>query len=131
MQKTKLVNLQHFIEDNGYLTVVQEKSGMMPFPMVRIFNVCANKDDKRGEHAHKKCSQLLFCPYGKIEVNCFTGDKKESFLLDKPSVGLIIYPMVWAEQYYLKNNTILTVICDQKFDENDYIRNYQKYLSLI
>ena len=61
----------------------------------------------------------------------FTGDKKESFLLDKPSVGLIIYPMVWAEQYYLKNNTILTVICDQKFDENDYIRNYQKYLSLI
>ena len=74
---------------------------------------------------------IIIFPYGKIEVNCFTGDKKESFLLDKPSVGLIIYPMVWSEQYYLKNNTILTVICDQKFDENDYIRNYQKYLSLI
>ena len=35
--------------------------------------------------------------------------------------------MVWCTQNYKMNNSILMVICNQKFSEKDYIRNYKDF----
>ena len=132
MQKTKLVNLQHFIEDNGYLTVVQEKSGVMPFPMVRLFNVCANKGDKRGEHAHKKCSQFFLSIFGKINLYIETPDIKKKITLNHTSkTGVLVPPKYWCSIKFVTKNSILMVACDQHYNVNDYLKNfnvYKKYL---
>jgi hypothetical protein len=42
-------------------------------------------------------------------------------------MGLLILPGVWAEQKYLENSSILTVLCDQPFNEEEYIRNYDEF----
>ena len=125
MKLVKLIELPYLKENNGDLVVVEEN--IIPFNMSRVFTVRASKDSVRGEHAHRHCSQLLICTNGAVEVKCDDTRTTEICVLDKPNFGLFIPPGIWADQKYIENNTILTVLCDRPFEEADYLRNYDDF----
>ena len=127
MDKVRLINFPYYQEDNGDLVVIQGMDDSAPFHISRVFNVRADKDSIRGQHAHSECTQLLVCTNGSIEVSCDDGETKSTHILNKPYKGLLILPGVWAEQKYLENSSILTVLCDQPFNEEEYIRNYDEF----
>ena len=127
MKLVKLIELPYHKENNGDLVAVEGESNVIPFSIERVFNVRAQKGNIRGRHAHRQCSQLLICTNGAIEVKCDDGRTNELYVLDKPNFGLLIAPGVWAEQRYMENNTILTVLCDRPFEEVDYLRNYEDF----
>ena len=127
MKLVKLIELPYHKENNGDLVAVEGESNVIPFSIKRIFNVRAQKGNIRGRHAHRQCSQLLICTNGSIEVKCDDGNTNELYVLDKPNFGLLIAPGVWAEQRYMENNTILTVLCNRPFEEVDYLRNYEDF----
>ena len=81
----------------------------------------------RGQHAHRDCTQFLICSHGAVEVLCDDGSEVTSFILDRPEIGLLIPPSIWAQQSYLVDNSVLTVLCDRPYEPNDYIRNYDEY----
>jgi dTDP-4-dehydrorhamnose 3,5-epimerase-like enzyme len=122
MKLVKLIELPYLKENNGDLVVVEGE--IIPFSIKRVFNVRQQKGDIRGRHAHLHCSQLLICTNGAVEVKCDDSRTTEIYVLDKPNLGLFIPPGIWADQKYIKNNTILTVLCDRPFEEADYLRNY-------
>ena len=123
----KIINLPCDFAENGDLTVME---GLIhvPFAIARVFVVRGFSGSTRGNHAHKKCSQFLTCPYGIIEVFCDDGNEVKKFILDKPEIGLLIPPGIWAKQNYIVENSVLTVLCDLPYDSLDYIRNYENYL---
>ena len=125
MKLVKLIELPYHKENNGDLVVVEGE--IIPFSIKRVFNVRQQKGDIRGKHAHRHCSQLLICTNGAVEVKCDDSRTTEIYVLDKPNFGLFIPPGIWADQKYLENNTILTVLCDRPFEEADYIRNYDDF----
>ena len=125
MNLVKLIPLPYLKENNGDLVVVE--GSIIPFNMSRVFTVRASKGSVRGEHAHRHCSQLLICTNGSVEVKCDDISTTEIYVLDKPNFGLFIPPGIWADQKYIENNTILTVLCDRPFEEADYIRNYDDF----
>ena len=125
MKLVKLIELPYHKENNGDLVVVEGE--IIPFSIKRVFNVRQQKGDIRGKHAHRHCSQLLICTNGAVEVKCDNSNTTEIYLLDKPNLGLFIAPGIWADQKYLENNTILTVLCDRPFEEADYVRNYDDF----
>ena len=125
MKLVKLIELPYHKENNGDLVVVEGE--IIPFSIKRVFNVRQQKDDIRGRHAHRQCSQLLICTNGAVEVKCDDSRTTEIYVLDKPNFGLFIPPGIWADQKYIENNTILTVLCDRPFEEADYIRNYDDF----
>ena len=125
MKLVKLIELPYLKENNGDLVVVEGE--IIPFSIKRVFNVRQQKGDIRGRHAHRHCSQLLICTNGAVEVKCDDSRTTEIYVLDKPNFGLFIPPGIWADQKYIENNTILTVLCDRPFEEADYIRNYDDY----
>lgn len=131
MKLVKIIKLPYHKESNGDLVFVEELTDIAPFSIKRVFNVRAQKDSIRGKHAHQKCSQLLICSNGAVEVFCDNNSETASYILDKPNFGLIISPGVWAEQKYLEEDTILTVLCDQLYEEEDYIRDYEKFSKYI
>lgn len=94
----------------------------------RTFVIKSKKAAQRGRHAHKECAQLLVCLEGRCLVTVDDGSERTSHNLNHPDQGLFIPPGVWAEQDYSKN-TILMVLTDQSYDEGDYIRDYDKFLS--
>ena len=127
LEKVKILNLPHFLEENGDL-IVMENNTNIPFKILRVFVVRAPKNALRGQHAHLRCTQFLTCPSGSVKVLCDDGLNKKTFILDHPNIGLLIPPGIWAQQDYLTENSILTVLCDRVYEASDYFREYNLFL---
>ena len=123
----KKLKLKKIINSNGELTVAQLNSN---FIIKRIFSIKAKKNSIRGEHAHKKCRQILYCLEGEIKVELTNGLKKKTIILTPKSDAILIPCYTWASQKFNKRKSILNVICDKNFSESDYIRDYQKFLRI-
>jgi hypothetical protein len=126
LNSIKVVSLPYDFAENGDLTVI-EGEVHVPFAIARVFVVRGFEGAVRGEHAHKACTQFLTCPYGKVEVLCDDGSEVAIFVLDKPEVGLLLPPGIWAQQTYVVANSVLTVLCDRPYERLDYIRDYGEY----
>lgn len=102
-----------------------EKGKKINFDKKRIYNIYEfSKESRRGFHAHKELKQVMFCPYGKIEVEFTNGREKESYILDD-TPKILVY---WREFISLKEGSILCVAASEVYNENDYIRDYEEYL---
>ena len=112
--------------DGGILRVFDVNN--IPFRVKRIFSVSAGKGDVRGRHAHKQCNQLISCVSGEIELICKDGNRTTSYILNEKSDGIWVINGVWAEQRYLTDTAVILVFCDQSYDEDDYIRDYDEFL---
>jgi len=126
IDSVKLFTLPYYSGGNGDLVVVEGLNNV-PFTIARVFVVRAPSGAIRGQHAHRSCVQFLTCPSGSIEVFCDDGEQTMAFLLDRPDMGLLIPPSIWAQQTYKEAGTVLTVLCDRLFEEADYIREYEEF----
>ncbi len=106
--------------------VVMERSGL-PFAVERIFYVRAAEQALRGQHAHKRCNQLMVCVHGSIEVTCDDGEKSRTVLLDSMDAGLLVPASIWASELYREPQSVLMVACDRAYEEDDYIRDYDAF----
>ena len=106
---------------------VYEAGQSVPFDIKRVFTVTAAAGESGGDHAHKRCTQLLVCVSGKIRVTCDDGSKVSDFLLDSTRMGLLMPPGIWARQEYLSEGATLMVLCDRFYEVEDYIRDYHDF----
>ena len=121
-----LIKLPHHFEDNGDL-VVMEGLTHVPFAIARVYVVGAPAGAIRGQHAHKACTQFLTCSTGSVEVLCDDGLETAIYILDRPDIGLLIPPSIWAQQTYQAPHSVLTVLCDRPYEAGDYIRDYTEF----
>ena len=104
----------------------------VPFVPQRYFVVFdVPGKDVRGEHAHRECHQFLVCLRGSLAVVMDDGSASEETVLDGPSIGLYLPPMVWAVQYKYSADALLLVFASHHYRAEDYIRNYDEFLSAI
>ncbi len=109
-----------------------EFPAQIPFAPKRCFMVFdVPGKDVRGEHAHRACHQFLVCPRGSLAVVVDDGASSEEIVLDDPSLGLYLPPMVWAVQYRYSADALLLVFASDPYDPADYIRDYDEFLSLV
>lgn len=86
---------------------------------------------RRGFHAHKELKQLLFCPYGRIQLILENELGREEIELSDPSIGVIIDRPTWREMLWLQKDSVLCVAASDYYKVEDYIRDYyefEKYL---
>jgi len=126
-KKIQLFSLKKVVSKNGTLIVAQLKK---KFDIKRVFAITADKNALRGSHAHRYCSQILFCPNGKIEINIFDGKNKKKIYLSKPSQAILIPTMIWSTQKFLIKNSVLIALCSKNFSEKDYIRDIKIFNKL-
>jgi dTDP-4-dehydrorhamnose 3,5-epimerase-like enzyme len=104
----------------------------IPFTINRIYYITkAAKKLPRGFHAHYRTRQVLFCIQGSIKMIFDNGKKRQSIILKKPEVGVLIDKKVWHEMHNFKKDTILLVLASAKYNPKDYIRNYDDFLKLV
>lgn len=117
--------------DAGYLSFFEAEKDI-PFPIKRVYytyNVPVGT--KRGMHAHKTLQQLLWCPYGEIEVILDDGKEKTSYLLDSPEKALLVLKGYWHNLYWKKEGSVLCVAASDYYDEDDYIRDYDEFIKYV
>ena len=126
-----LIDLQFKQDDRGVLVVAQAFQHI-PFKIERFFSITGvGKNKARGAHAHKTLSQFLICINGSVNVVLDNGIQRENVIISNAKKGLLIPPMIWAEQIYAGPDTVLVVLCDAEYDENDYISEYQEFISTV
>jgi hypothetical protein len=124
-----LIHLPQLGDRNGHITVVNNNSEI-PFVIKRIFYLYdIPGGESRGAHAHKNCHQFLISASGAFEVLLDDGNTKRQILLNRPNVGLHIPPGIWASEINFSSGSICLVLASEKFNENDYFRNYDDYLN--
>jgi len=129
------VHLQRFAEFEdlrGALTAGELPSEDIPFTPQRWFLVYdVPGREVRGEHAHRVCHQFLICVAGKVNVAVDDGHKRGEVVLDRPSLGIYIPPLVWGTQYRYEEDAVLLVLASHPYDAGDYIREYDEFLRIV
>ena len=100
----------------------------IPFEIKRIYYISKVPEGvRRGFHAHKKLKQLLFCPYGRIQLVFENKNGREEIELSDPSIGVVIDRCTWREMLWLQKDSVLCVAASDYYDADDYIRDYQEF----
>lgn len=122
-----LVKLSKKGDERGALVVVEQYKDI-PIEIKRVYYMFDTLSGvRRGFHAHKKLTQIAITVKGSCKFLLDDGDRVEHVLLDSPTAGLIIEPMVWHEMYDYSDDCVLMVLADDYYNEDDYIRDYNQF----
>lgn len=101
-----------------------EASHDIPFEIKRIYYISKVPEGvRRGFHAHKELKQLLFCPYGRIQLILENKNGREEIELSDPSVAVLIDKPTWREMLWLQKDSVLCVAASAYYEPEDYIRD--------
>ena len=126
-----VIELGKIENDRGNLTVTQSCE-TVPFDIRRVFYLYdIPGGEARGAHAHKSCHQFLVAASGSFEIALDDGTNKRTVFLNRPFMGLHIPPGIWAAEQEFSSGAVCLVLASEPYDETEYIRNYQDYLSFI
>ncbi len=114
----------------GYLAVAQIQQDI-PFEVKRLFwTYFTPQSVIRGRHAHHATSMVLIAVHGRIEVHTeLLSGQKNSFLLDRPDVGVWMPPLTWHTMQY-SHDAVQLVLTDTEYVVTDYIRSYEEFVAL-
>ncbi|MFC1851343.1 FdtA/QdtA family cupin domain-containing protein [candidate division CSSED10-310 bacterium] len=117
---------------DGTLTVAEHRNHI-PFPIKRVYYIYGleNPNAVRGKHAHKKLEQVLFCIHGSCEIGLDDGTTRQRIILDKPNTGIYLGVRLWHTMENFSSDCILLVLASEIYRENDYIRDYDEFLTFL
>ena len=127
LKDVTLFDLKTITAGDGSLVPIESDIDV-PFEIKRIFYVYGvdNQDD-RGKHSHHQTKQVLICLNGSVEVLCDDGKNRKIYILDEPNKGLYIPELIWDEQRYLSEDSVLLVLSNTNYDASDYIEDYDGF----
>lgn len=118
-------------DDRGQLVALEEKNDI-PFTIKRVYYMYDTVEGvTRGKHAHKSLEQILICVHGSCKIRLDDGKEKAVVVLDKPNVGLYVSNVMWREMFDFSPDAVLMVLASGLYDEADYIRDYDEFLTYI
>lgn len=118
-------------DERGQLVAIEQLKDI-PFKIERVYYLYETRDGvRRGFHAHKELEQILVCVHGSCKILLDDGSNKRDVVLNKPNEGLYIPNSIWREMYDFSSDAVLLVLASNLYNENDYIRNYDEFISYI
>ena len=131
INKCKIITLPKIEDSRGNLTFV-ESNIHIPFRIERVYYLYdVPGGAERGGHAHKELHQYIIAMSGSFDVILDDGHKKKTYHLNRSYYGLYICPMIWRELNNFSSGSVCMVLASSVYDENDYYRNYGKFVNDI
>ena len=129
MKLPKIFNLKKFTRRSGKLLPITFNN-KFPIKVKRMFFIYGRKKYKRGDHAHKKCSQVFIPIKGKIKINMKYRKTEKNILLNaNRSRSLFVPPKIWSSVEFLNSNSLVLVLTDYEYDFKDYIETYKEFIA--
>lgn len=126
----KVTSLPKVPDPRGSLTFI-EGSRHVPFDIKRVFFLYdVPTEESRGAHAHRTLHQFIICLSGSFDVAVDDGEFQARIHLNRPWKGLHVPPMIWAAEVNFDPGSVCLVLASELYREEDYIRDYDEYLSL-
>jgi hypothetical protein len=123
-----MVELPKIHDARGNLTYV-ESGSHVDFDIQRVYYLYdVPGGSERGGHAHKGLHQLIIAMSGSFDVVLDDGASKRRFHLNRSYNGLYVCPMIWRELDNFSSGSVCMVLASNRYDENDYYRDYSDFL---
>jgi len=127
----QLINLKVFGDTRGSLISIEGRNNI-PFDIKRVYYIYDTTPGiARGKHAHTDLEQIIVCVNGSCKFLLDDGIRKEIVELSRPDLGLYIGKNMWREMFDFSHGCVLMVLANKHYDENEYIRDYDKFLKEI
>jgi len=123
----ELVNLPKFEDPRGNLSFIEENKHI-PFKIERtywIYDVPGGQ--MRGGHAFKEQQEFIVALSGSFDVVVKDGKNETRYSLNRSYYGLFIEAGLWRQMENFSTNAVAMVLSSTRFNENDYIREYEDY----
>tara|TARA_B100000780_G_C21059911_1_gene425951 strand:- start:26 stop:445 length:420 start_codon:yes stop_codon:yes gene_type:complete len=125
-----VIDMAKIHSDSGNITVM-ENGNNIPFEVKRVYYLYdVPSGEVRGGHAHYELQQYIIAASGSYDVVLNDGVNTRRISLNRPNLGLHIVPGLWRELVNFSSGAICLVLASEKYNENDYIRNYNTFLKL-
>ena len=126
----KLIEFVDLGDERGNLVVIEGEGMDIPFDIKRVFYIYGSDSDVvRGQHANRETEFLLVNVSGISKVKVDNGKESQVIELNKPRMGLYLSAMLWKDMYDFSKDSVLLVLASRHYDANEYIRNYEDYLT--
>jgi len=123
-----LISLPKIEDRRGNLSVIEKNT--IPFEIKRVYYLYdVPSGAERGGHAHKNTQEFLIALSGSFDVIVNDAKQQKTITLNKPNQGLLIKTGVWRELKNFSSAAVCLVIASDVFDEDDYIRDFDEFLS--
>jgi dTDP-4-dehydrorhamnose 3,5-epimerase-like enzyme len=127
----KIIDLPKIADPRGNLTFI-EGGNHIPFDIKRVYYLYdVPGGAERGGHAHKGLQQLVIAMSGSFDVVLTDGKEKKRFHLNRSYFGLYIPTMLWRELDNFSSGAVCMVLASNTYDESDYYRDYNDYLTAV
>lgn len=125
-----IIDLPLVHDPRGDLTFV-EGDNHVPFDIKRVYYLYnVPVDAERGGHAHRELEQVIFALSGSFRIKIHDGADASEYWLRDPRKGLYISRMIWREMDSFSQGAVCMVLASQRYNEADYIRDYDRFLAL-
>lgn len=127
------VSLQRIVDDRDGTLCIMNSLKEIPFEISRVYfiNNLDSQSSIRGKHAHRRLQQVIFCINGSFTLTLDDGTVQQSIEMKHENEGIILGPMLWHTMHDFSSGCVLLVAASDYYDESDYIRNYDEFLSLV
>ena len=128
LESCRIINLPKIEDSRGNLSFVQGFD-QVPFGIARVYFVYdVPGGSERGAHAHKALHQFIIALSGSFDVALQDEKARQVFSLNAPFKGLYVAPMVWRDLGNFSSGAVCLVLASEKYDEDDYIRDFSEFL---
>lgn len=104
----------------------------VPFPIKRVYYLYdVPEGAERGGHAHRKLQQAVIALSGSFDLILDDGTGRKRIHLNQPNQGILIGNNVWREMENFSEGCVCLVLASERYDEADYIRDYNEFLQWI
>ena len=124
----KIIRLQNTHQSEGFHTKVEDFKDV-PFPIRRTYwTYDIPEGAARGGHAHKECLEVIIAASGSFTVTLDDGNRKQSYLLNRPDQGLLVNTGIWRTLEDFSAGSVCLVLASELYEEDDYIYDYDEFL---
>jgi len=124
----KIIELPKIQDPRGNLSFIQQEEHF-PFQIKRaywLYDVPGGQI--RGGHAFKKQNEMIVALSGSLDIQVDDGRNKTTYTLNRSYFGLYIPCKIWRQMVNFSTNSLAMVLSSTKYSEDDYIRDYKKYV---
>jgi hypothetical protein len=125
------VELPKILDERGNLSFI-EYPRHIPFDMKRVYWIYdVPGGEKRGGHAYKELCELIIAISGSFDIIIDTGNEIKKFTLNRSYKGVYVPKLIWRSLDNFSTNALCLILASEEYRENDYIRCYDEFISLI
>lgn len=127
----KLLDFPKVLDERGNLSFIQN-SDQIPFDIERIYLIYDVPGGAiRGGHAYRQNQEVIIAISGSFDLVVNDGQSEVKYSLNRSYYGLYVPNGLWRQLENFSTNSLCLIIASQPYEENDYVRDFNEFKSIV